>query len=776
MERKNNRAANGITRSFAKNIISGVLILFGIAKADQVSFSTKNDWNRWDHPNGSIQFSSTGSIKPTAVRKNIDAIKNAHDFGGGIRAVGSNSAQSSLVIDGNYSTGWAPNLSDSPDDWWIEIDLGRLVTAEKIRLHFAEDGPPMEFFSVLIASGEQFFTNALVPISGTLVYSSSQTFGFNTDQVITLNAEHIGVSVIRINISQITPNARLSEIEILSVGDNIALGTIKRGGSIELITDLQSVLEGGQNMADGNIVTNWSLNTLHQTVTGKDIFNRIIFDLGAHYWINQIRIIGEPMGAPPSRRSQNGNFFWYQILASDGSLSPDGSLRWQEVAFRPSSPENATEKRNFDHEFPLQKIRYLQHYFPSTEGGTIHQDGGTHSPYATFGYVSEYQIYGDGYPSELYLKSPIIDLKTAKGLTSVEWVADTPIGTRIEVRSRTGDEVEQNYTHYDKNGKVVTASRYKKLIPSFRGVIDTAIAISENWSLWSEPYILSGELFKSPSPRRYAQLDVRLLSDNPDLAPTLSKLQINIDDPLAQTTRGEVFPHTASAGIKETFSYFIKPTFDSRSKGFDQISLRSSVPMHFLHIKIGDDIIPVKVDENEEGFSATFSKKIRRTDIISVNFEATIYQNLTRFEAFLGNSDLGQEVRQFVDEGNAVEDIHSESISIALPVNRELISNLAVSTEVLTPNGDGIGDELSIEFDALKLVAPRPIQVQVFDLSGSIIRNLSNGLGVANRYSFAWDGIDETGHLVPPGNYLMRVKIGGDSQNGVEQKIIRVVY
>ena len=137
------------------------IILFGIAKADQVSFSTKNDWNRWDHPNGSIQFSSTGSIKPTAVRKNIDAIKNAHDFGGGIRAVGSNSAQSNLVIDGNYSTGWAPNLSDSPDDWWIEIDLGRLVTAEKIRLHFAEDGPPMEFFSVLIASGEQFFTNAL---------------------------------------------------------------------------------------------------------------------------------------------------------------------------------------------------------------------------------------------------------------------------------------------------------------------------------------------------------------------------------------------------------------------------------------------------------------------------------------------------------------------------------------------------------------------------------------------------------------------------------------
>ena len=123
-------------------------------------------------------------------------------------------------------------------------------------------------------------------------------------------------------------------------------------------------------MADGKIVTNWSLNTLHQTVTGKDIFNRIIFDLGAHYWINQLRIIGEPIGAPPSRRAQNGNFFWYQILGSDGSLAPDGSLRWEEIAFLPTAPENPVEKRNSDHAFPLRKVRYLQHYYPSTEGGT----------------------------------------------------------------------------------------------------------------------------------------------------------------------------------------------------------------------------------------------------------------------------------------------------------------------------------------------------------------------------------------------------------------------
>ena len=43
---------------------------------------------------------------------------------------------------------------------------------------------------------------------------------------------------------------------------------------------------------------------------------------------DQIRIVGEPGSAPPTVRNTYANYFWYQILASDGSLAPDGSLRW----------------------------------------------------------------------------------------------------------------------------------------------------------------------------------------------------------------------------------------------------------------------------------------------------------------------------------------------------------------------------------------------------------------------------------------------------------------
>ena len=59
--------------------------------------------------------------------------------------------------------------------------------------------------------------------------------------------------------------------------------------------------------------------------------------------------------------------------------------------------------------------------------------------------------------------------------------ADVPSGTRLELRSRSGNELEQNFTYYDKNLKEVTARRWDKLIPSFRGPIDTTTAPGGDW-------------------------------------------------------------------------------------------------------------------------------------------------------------------------------------------------------------------------------------------------------------------------------------------------------
>ncbi len=744
-------------------------------EAEQISFDTRSSWLEWTLPTGAVDISQTGKIIPAEVRKNINAVLDASDFDGGIRAVGSGARTAVDIMDGDLSTGWQPDESAGADAWWIEIDLGRMVTAEKIRIRFAEDAAPMEFFTVRLSSGEQFFTNALVPIPGTLVYGLGQTFGFNREYTIELEHSRVQVNVIRIEVPQITPGARIAEVEVEALGDNIALGIIERGGSIDLVTDLKKSLEGGQNMTDGSIVTNWSLNVLHQTVTGRDIFNRIIFDLGAHYWVDQLRIIGEPIGQAPGRRSRAGNFFWYQILASDGSLAPDGSPRWEEVAFLPSTPENANVTRNFDHSFPPRKIRYLKHLFPSTEGGDLGRQGEGRT-YSTFGFVSEYQMYGQGFPAEVEMTSPIIDLGGIKGLTSIDWDAEVPTNTRIEIRTRSGDESNQSYTFYNKNGKAVTEKRYNKLIPSFRGATDTSITVGDDWSIWSEPYTFSGELFKSPSPRRYTQIEVRLLSEDPMRAASLSALHLNVEDPIALATRGEVFPAQVQPGVEEEFTYFIVPTFGGRSQGFDRLSLNALVPVHFNALEIDGQSVDVQVVLTEEGFALELPSLVRSEGLIKLSFRATVFQNRTRFDAFLGNSNLGEQVRQFIDEGDASETVSSESISVQLPINSELLANLILSAAVLTPNGDGIGDELQIEFDALKLVTPRPISVQIYDLAGRKVRELSGATGLAQRYSFTWDGRDGSAQIVPPGTYLLRVEIEGDSQSETAQRLVSVAY
>lgn len=767
------------------------------AMAERLSYNTRSAWQEWKHPVGAVDLTLTGRVQPLPVRKNINAVSNAESFGSGIRKVGSNSPAAVNIMDGDPSTSWSPDPAEGIDNAWIELDLGRLVTASEIVITFDETAAPFQFFNVLLSGGDQFFTNALVPVNGTLAYNLSRKVGFNTAHRLVLNprlhslglgtagaaAESSGgnfketsglIRVIRIELEEFVEGAGIADISVSAIGDNISMGLIERGGSIELITDLQQVLSGAENMVDGNIVTNWAMQTYHQTQTGFDIFNRIIFDLGAHYWVDQVRIIGEPAGAPSGIRNSYANFFWYQLLGSDGSIAPDGTLRFDELAFVDDSPLNETVIRNFDHEFDLQKIRYIKHFFPSTRNGG--DRAGTHGTYRSFALISEFQIYGQGFPAELQMTSPILDLTDTKGLTSVEWDAITPPGTRVEVRSRTGNEIVEEIHFFDKKGKEITKRKWEKTPSSLRGPTEISISVGSDWSIWSDPYVVSGTLFRSPSPRRYAQLDLRLVSDDPNVTASVSSLHLNVENPIALATRAEVFPAEVSPGIKEDFAYFVLPTFGGRSQGFDRLTMNASVPVDFMGLILGDEQIDAQITPTEQGFVLDLPSMVRSSELVELSFSSTIYQNQTRFDLFLGNSNLGSDVRQLVEKGDANSNVTSESVSVQLPINGLLLANIAFSTSVLTPNGDGIGDELVIEFDALKLVTPRPIKVQVYDLAGRKIHELTSEDGLAQRYNFTWDGSDDEGSTVAPGTYLVQIEIEGDSQTETAQRIVPVAY
>ena len=60
-------------------------------------------------------------------------------------------------MDGDLETYWQPDTSTPLRDWWVQIDLGRIVSANKIVLKFVgEDlGDPFLQFGVSTSQGEQ---------------------------------------------------------------------------------------------------------------------------------------------------------------------------------------------------------------------------------------------------------------------------------------------------------------------------------------------------------------------------------------------------------------------------------------------------------------------------------------------------------------------------------------------------------------------------------------------------------------------------------------------
>jgi hypothetical protein len=104
-----------------------------------------------------------------------------------------------------------------------------------------------------------------------------------------------------------------------------------------------------------------------------------------------------------------------------------------------------------------------------------------------------------------------------------------------------------------------------------------------------------------------------------------------------------------------------------------------------------------------------------------------------------------------------------------------LVSNFSVAPNPFTPNGDGINDEMTVIFDVQRLLTPKPVRLEVYDLNGRrlhlIERQLSSG-----GYSQQWDGRDESGQIVPPGLYILRISTEADDAGEARTRLVSVAY
>lgn len=820
-------------------------------RGNQVLIDRAAHWQVWKGASSLLDISTAdNTVRPSFIRKEVNAAQDAPQFsatgeGGVIAGSGTNTATN--LIDGDLQTMWGPNPESPLEDWWTEVNLGRIVVVKKIVIHFAQEGEgdpflqfkvlgwrqppprsvsgyyldepktnvpnfweigrtdkpnktqrvfefeprptegsdllfrgdPLERILIIAINSdstkaeeltEQEYDNLPTQQQGAIEFYRKERSGRETlisqEEYASINPERRGP--IRYYRREIP---RIAEIEVVAEGDNINIGVVERGGQVT-IEDNGGVKDIGATVADGNYST--GVNGSIFGYRDYDYFE----DLGALFWVDTMHFLTDGASAI--------NELYVDV--SDGTRAPDGSIKWTRVG-------QSTSRDAFGHtssrglrfreiQIEPSKIRFIRSPFQN--------------PLSSLSYIAftEVMLYGEGFVAEVSLTSDLIQFNEPKNLISVEWEADTPPGTQVQLQTRTGNELIEEKVYHDSNGRVVTEKRYNKLPKSKKGDITSTFEPGNDWSTWSVPHTQSGEAIKSPSPRQYMELRLILLTDRADAGATLRSIAINTSDPVADRLVGEVWPtRIETVGTPEEFSYFIRPDFTAADQGFDEITLAATAgaEIELLEVRTGskDDFANGQttnyapadltlIDTPADSLRLRLNEKIDRgTELVQVRFRATIFGNSASFRALVQNSAVPG-FWQRVDEGDPTELVSSQTVTVLALSGDEIIRDFSLESQVFTPNGDGVNDELVVSFGVARVGAERPVTLTVYDLSGVEANRIEERRSdPRGNYVFQWDGKDHLGELVPPGIYLARVKVDVDSDsadNTFVQRVVHVAY
>jgi len=335
-------------------------------------------WRAWTFPEGTLTISDEGRVIPRFIRKNIDAVSNALVMGGEVTA-GSNPGLAEHVLDGDPATSWAPDLDAPRSAWWMEIDLGRMVSAASIVIRFdeGEDVDPFRQFEVFTSGGESAFVGSNKrlwrlafrtkrPDRDRRVYEiplypwekNSEEWTGTVLQYVRVEATDSGMGmaeeVTEETYRSLPPGQRgevryyrrtgmgwerpvdeegyqalppelqgsiryyrrerprLADVEVHAMGDNVSLGILARGGSVE-----EKGTTYNPYMAfDGDYLTHWMAMPFVDRRGGE--VGRLIADLGATFWVDRMRVVCMRM-----RLGEGLPLQGYIARSSDGTRAPD---------------------------------------------------------------------------------------------------------------------------------------------------------------------------------------------------------------------------------------------------------------------------------------------------------------------------------------------------------------------------------------------------------------------------------------------------------------------
>ena len=502
--------------------------------------------------------------------------------------------------------------------------------------------------------------------------------------------------------------------------DNIALKILERGGKVTS-PNARIVLE----LSDAE-----SIKLLNHMVSGDRtkafevkgivaIGIIIDIDLGQRFAVNRLRFF-------PREGFENFFLKGYEISLNDGSEEQ------RTLAGRPDFRLFKTVERNtksiVEENIPLQFVRFIK--LKQLVRGEWE--------------IDEVQIFGEGFASEASYTSKVFDQQQPAVFGGIIWSGGhigepTKAGVTLSTRSGTSPDPSDSLA----------------------------------WSTWSPPYppgVLTD--VSSPAPRQFFQFRFLFTSDDFFSAATVDSLAFEVSPALTDSVKGEIQPQNAFIGQATTFTYTLK-SFNSR--GFDRLQIKTLAPVDVVQsVAIDGTDIPIDFVNVEDGVQISFPK-IMGNSTLKVVFDSIALQYNTVFSGKVSDSSRPDNLPQLVVAGDTDTLTAGGDLSVTILVGKNLLHAMDVAPAI-TPNGDGVNDELLITYDIVNLTHAAPVSVRAYDLAGRLVKEIYYGLDSSGRYQKVWDGTDDGRQKMGPGIYLVHLAIEADSGTEGKTAIVSLAY
>ena len=412
---------------------------------------------------------------------------------------------------------------------------------------------------------------------------------------------------------------------------------------------------------------------------------------------------------------------------------------------------------------------------------------------------AEIEVYGEGYVRKSVYLSHVLDFGQTVSWGKIRWAGDLPVGTRVEIRTRTGTDPHPNL-YWDRSSitgenERIPFEEYEQIRLDRR---QPPTYDEDNWSFWSPPYDFyaglrdeaqpadswqDGTALLSPSPSRYLQFKIVFYTTK-NTAPQLDGLWLQFaQSPSASELVGEIWPTAVSSFDPQTFTYVVRPAFEDQDTGFDRLEIltfsRSDTvrSVKINGIPVDQDAFPPQIEDDR--FTVSFPQLNGAEDNlkqVEVEFDAPVLRFGAEFKGWVFNSEDPDRMKQQVAPGNATFRYAGDVLSVRTDVGGDLLLTPEVAPNPFTPNGDGINDVLNLSFKVREVAKTRLLEVGIYDLKGRRIHTFTPREIITGLYSYTWEGLDEAGERVPPGLYLYQIELEGDDEKIVKTGTVAVAY